>query len=44
MPALLISPPDHVQLDVVLKATMADAFALALKRTGQAVGRITGKA
>jgi len=27
-----------LQLDVVLKATMADAFALALKRTGQVVG------
>jgi len=32
-----------LQLDVVSKATMADAFALALKRTGQAVGRVTGK-
>jgi rsbT co-antagonist protein RsbR len=28
-----------LQLDVVSKATMADAFALALKRTGQAVSR-----
>jgi len=28
-----------LQLDVVSKATMADAFALALKRTGQAIGR-----
>jgi rsbT co-antagonist protein RsbR len=28
-----------LQLDVVSKATMADAFALALKRTGQIVGR-----
>jgi rsbT co-antagonist protein RsbR len=27
-----------LQRDVVSKATMADAFALALKRTGQAVG------
>ena len=28
-----------LQLDVVSKATMADAFALALKRTEQAIGR-----
>jgi rsbT co-antagonist protein RsbR len=28
-----------LQLDVISKATMADAFALALKRTGQVVGR-----
>lgn len=28
-----------LQLDVVSKATMADAFALALKRTGQRIGR-----
>ena len=28
-----------LQLDVVSKATMADAFALALKRTGQTIGR-----
>jgi hypothetical protein len=28
-----------LQLDVMSKATMADAFALALKRTGQVVGR-----
>src|SRR5262245_18542498 len=33
--------PTH--LDVVWKATVADAFALALKRTGQTVGRVTGK-
>jgi rsbT co-antagonist protein RsbR len=32
-----------LQLDVLSKATMADAFALALKRTGQTVGRVTGK-
>jgi len=32
-----------LQLDVVSKATMADAFALALKRTGQTVGRVSGK-
>jgi rsbT co-antagonist protein RsbR len=32
-----------LQLDVVSKATMADAFALALKRTGQTVGRAPGK-
>src|SRR5262249_44458262 len=32
-----------LQLDVVSKATMADAFALALKRTGQTVGRVTAK-
>ena len=30
-----------LQLDVVSKATMADAFALALKRTGQAIGRMS---
>jgi len=29
-----------LQLDVISKATMADAFALALKRTKQAVGRV----
>jgi rsbT co-antagonist protein RsbR len=28
-----------LQLDVISKATMADAFALALRRTGQVVGR-----
>ena len=28
-----------LQLDVVSKATMADAFALALKRTEQVIGR-----
>jgi rsbT co-antagonist protein RsbR len=32
-----------LQLDVVSKATMADAFELALKRTGQNVGRRSGK-
>ena len=32
-----------LQLDVVSKATMADAFALALKRTGQTVGHVVGK-
>jgi rsbT co-antagonist protein RsbR len=32
-----------LQLDVVSKATMADAFALALKRTGQAVARAAAK-
>jgi rsbT co-antagonist protein RsbR len=32
-----------LQLDVVSKATMADAFALALRRTGQTVGRIAVK-
>ena len=32
-----------LQLDVVSKATMADAFALALKRTGQAVTRTSAK-
>jgi rsbT co-antagonist protein RsbR len=32
-----------LQLDVVSKATMADAFALALKRTGQMVGRVATK-
>jgi rsbT co-antagonist protein RsbR len=32
-----------LQLDVVSKATMADAFALALKRTGQIVSRAPGK-
>ena len=33
-----------LQLDVVSKATIADAFALALKRTGQAVSRDAGSA
>ena len=28
-----------LQLDVISKATMADAFALALRRTGQTIGR-----
>src|SRR4029450_4263805 len=32
-----------LQLDVVSKATMADAFALALKRTGQALGTGRGR-
>src|SRR5215510_9421351 len=32
-----------LQLDVVSKATMADAFALALKRTGQVVARAAAK-
>jgi rsbT co-antagonist protein RsbR len=32
-----------LQLDVVSKATMADAFALALKRTGQAITRASAK-
>ena len=32
-----------LQLDVITKATMADAFALALKRTEQAIGRATAK-
>jgi rsbT co-antagonist protein RsbR len=32
-----------LQLDVVSKATMADAFALALKRTGQVVARASAK-
>ena len=32
-----------LQLDVVSKATMADAFALALKRTGQFIGRVAAK-
>ena len=32
-----------LQLDVISKATMAGALALALKRTGQAVSRATGK-
>jgi rsbT co-antagonist protein RsbR len=32
-----------LQLDVVSKATMADAFALALKRTEQVVGRAAAK-
>src|SRR5262245_53253420 len=32
-----------LQLDVVSKATMADAFALALKRTGQVVGNRTAE-
>ena len=32
-----------LQLDVVSKATMADAFALALKRTGQIVARAAAK-
>jgi rsbT co-antagonist protein RsbR len=32
-----------LQLDVVSKATMADAFQLALKRTGQSVARKSGK-
>jgi rsbT co-antagonist protein RsbR len=32
-----------LQLDVVSKATMADALALALKRTGQIVSRAPGK-
>ena len=32
-----------LQLDVVSKATMADAFALALKRTGQVVTRTSAK-
>jgi len=32
-----------LQLDVVSKATMADAFALALKRTGQAVTRAAAR-
>jgi len=31
-----------LQLDVISKATMADAFALALKRTKQTVGRVAG--
>jgi rsbT co-antagonist protein RsbR len=33
-----------LQLDVVSKATMSDAFALALKRTGQIVSRVAGSA
>jgi rsbT co-antagonist protein RsbR len=33
-----------LQLDVVSKATMADAFALALKRTGQVVNRDSRRA
>jgi rsbT co-antagonist protein RsbR len=33
-----------LQLDVISKATMADAFELALKRTGQQIGRRAGKA
>jgi len=32
-----------LQLDVISKATMADAFALALKRTGQVVSRASIK-
>jgi rsbT co-antagonist protein RsbR len=32
-----------LQLDVVSKATMADAFALALKRTGQVVTRVAAR-
>ena len=32
-----------LQLDVVSKATMADAFALALKRTEQVIGRAAAK-
>jgi rsbT co-antagonist protein RsbR len=32
-----------LQLDVVSKATMADAFALALKRTGQFIGHVAAK-
>jgi rsbT co-antagonist protein RsbR len=32
-----------LQLDVVSKATMADAFALALKRTGQVIARAAAK-
>ena len=32
-----------LQLDVISKATMADAFALALKRTGQTVSRAAAK-
>lgn len=32
-----------LQLDVVSKATMADAFALALKRTGQTVARVAAR-
>jgi rsbT co-antagonist protein RsbR len=32
-----------LQLDVVSKATMADAFALALKRTGQSVTRVAAR-
>jgi rsbT co-antagonist protein RsbR len=32
-----------LQLDVISKATMADAFALALKRTGQAITRAPAK-
>jgi rsbT co-antagonist protein RsbR len=32
-----------LQLDVVSKATMADALALALKRTGQVVSRIASR-
>jgi rsbT co-antagonist protein RsbR len=32
-----------LQLDVVSKATMADAFALALKRTGQTVTRVAAR-
>jgi rsbT co-antagonist protein RsbR len=32
-----------LQLDVTSKATMADAFELALKRTGQSVGRRSSK-
>jgi rsbT co-antagonist protein RsbR len=32
-----------LQLDVVSKATMADAFALALKRTGQFIGQVAAK-
>jgi rsbT co-antagonist protein RsbR len=32
-----------LQLDVVSKATMADAFALALKRTGQVIARASAK-
>jgi len=33
-----------LQLDVISKATMADAFALALRRTGQVVGRASDQA
>jgi rsbT co-antagonist protein RsbR len=32
-----------LQLDVVSKATMADAFALALKRTEQVIGHAAGR-
>ena len=32
-----------LQLDVISKATMADAFALALKRTGQSISRTAAK-